>query len=66
MDQEIAHRNNLGRYRSEFEKLVAKGYITRDDRNNLNFFARKLSLTAEDIRTIESSFRFRDESVETR
>ena len=64
MYYEIARKDDIVEYGKEFELFVAKGFITRDDRNALNAIAESfLFLTAEDIRIVESSFTFRDESA---
>ena len=63
IDQEVIRDDNVRKYREDFEIFVAKGIITKNDREALKAIAESLSLTADDIKTVESSYKFRDESV---
>ena len=63
IDQEVLRNRNIRKYREEFDFFVKKGTITKDDRDALNAIATSLSMTADDIKTAESAYAFKDEST---
>lgn len=65
VDQEMERKNNIDKYKKEFEVFIKDGVITKADRSALDVLAKRFSLTDEDVRTVESSYRFRDETRET-
>ncbi|MCL1887237.1 MAG: hypothetical protein FWG01_04830 [Betaproteobacteria bacterium] len=62
---EMERRINAELYREDFELFVAKGVITKDDRSTLNAIAESLSLTANEVKAVESAYKFKDESIAT-
>jgi hypothetical protein len=63
IDQEIIRNDNVRKYRDDLEIFIAKGFITKNERDALNAIAESLSLTADDVKAAESPYKFRDESV---
>ena len=61
--QENMRKDKIRQYKEDFEIFVVKGLITKDDRDALNAIAESLSLTADDVKTVESSYTFKDESI---
>jgi len=65
INQKIIHNENIKKYTEDFELFIVstKGVITKSERDTLNAIAESLSLTAEDIKTVESAYTFKDESA---
>jgi len=64
LNQEVVHQENIKKYAEDFELFIfaTNGVITKDERAALNAIAESLSLTADDIKTAESAYTFKDES----
>jgi tetratricopeptide (TPR) repeat protein len=61
--QETVRKDKVGQYREDFEIFAAKGVVTKNDRDALNVIAKSLALTADDVKTVESAYTFKDESL---
>jgi hypothetical protein len=62
-DRKIRISTNIDTYRNMFGSLLVDGVLTKANRNVLNELAQTLSLTVDDVETVESKFTFKDESV---
>ena len=65
INQKIIRNENIKKYTEDFELfiLATKGVITKTERDTLNAIAESLSLTVEDVKTVESAYEFKDESA---
>ena len=63
LHQEVVRYENIKKYQEDFEIFVMDGVIDKDERGVLNAIAESLSLTAEDIKTVESNYVFKDENA---
>jgi len=58
--QEAAHKGNVVKYKERFENFARDGVITKSDRDGLKALAKALSLTANDIKLVESQYTFKE------
>ena len=63
VERDAERIEKIRKYKEDFEIFVMDGVISKSERDVLNTIAESLSMTAEEVKTAESDYVFKDESA---